>query len=369
MAHITLDDREHALFEKCMWIQNDDKHPYHITDLVLKKQVLPLGDASIQVCGQEWLMERKSLSDLLSSIKDGRYEEQSYRLQHAFDPRRVIYVIEGVLSTLKTPKERKLVHATMTSLQVFKGFDVVRTSSVQETAEWLLAMADKIHRDISIKKKVPVACGTVVEKNNTTETSDTHPTVGPSDPPYCTVVKRVKKENVTPQNICEIFLCQLPGISHVAATAICRTYPSLVQLMDGLRLDPKCLHSITTTDAAGKSRKLGKQVHEAMDKYLLFSDSPEKSNNNVPDGGGNGDTVGGIRSFLCDSNVPACKITVETCPKVKPPAASAAPAAPAAAKKKKNPTIKSTALKATKSVGLGWLGQPLDLLEDASKES
>ena len=254
MAHITLDEREHALFEKCMLIQNDDKH--HIAGLVLKKQMLPLGDASIQVCGQEWLIERKSLSDLLSSIKDGRYEEQSYRLQHAFDPRRVLYVIEGVLSTLKTPKERKLVHATMTSLQVFKGFAVVRTASVQETAEWLLAMADKIHRDISVKKKVPVG--------------STPPDTATGLQAYSTVVKRVKKENVTPQNIGEIFLCQLPGISHVAATAICRAHPSLVQLMDALRLDPQCLQSLTTTDASGKSRKLGKNVHAVIAEYLMF---------------------------------------------------------------------------------------------------
>jgi len=300
MAHITLDEREHALFEKCMLIQNDDKH--HIADLVVEKQVLPLGDASIQVCGQEWLIERKSLSDLMSSIKDGRYEEQSYRLQHAFDPRRVLYVIEGVLSTLKTPKERKLVHATMTSLQVFKGFAVVRTASVQETAEWLLAMADKIHRDISVKKKVPVG--------------STPPDTGLGHPQaYSTVVKRVKKENVTPQNIGEIFLCQLPGISHVAATAICRAHPSLVQLMDALRLDPQCLQSLTTTDASGKSRKLGKNVHAVIAEYLMFQAAE------------------------------ATQPSTET--------------------KKKKP-IKA---KATKTAGLGWLGPPLDPPEDASKES
>lgn len=301
MEHfLLLDEREHALFEKCMLIQNDDKHAYHMADLVVNKQVLPLGDASIQVCGQEWLIERKSLSDLLSSIKDGRYEEQSYRLQHAFDPRRVIYVIEGALSTLKTPKERKWVHATMTSLQVFKGFAVVRTLSVQETAEWLLATVDKIHRDMTVKKKVPFALS-----------SDAEPAVNAES--YSTVVKRVKKENVTPQNIGEIFLCQLPGISHVAAAAICRAYPSLLQLIDALRLDPHCLQSLTTTDAKGKSRKLGKQIHEAIAKYLLL---------------------------MTDDPPPPIKT--------------------------KKP-VKSKAK--TSKVALGWQGPPPDLLEDASKES
>jgi ERCC4-type nuclease len=257
MSHtITLDEREHALYEKCILIQNDDKHPYHMASLAVSKQVLPLADASIRVGSDEWLVERKSLSDLLASIKDGRYDEQSYRLQHTVDCHRVIYVIEGVLSTLKLPRERKLVHATMTSLQVFKGFAVVRTASVQETAEWLLATADKIHRDMTVKKKVPLG---------SSSSSSPPPVAGA----YSTVVKRVKKENVTPENIGEIFLCQLPGVSHVAATAICRVYPSLVQLMDALRADPECLQSLTTTDASGKSRKLGKNVHTAIAEYLM----------------------------------------------------------------------------------------------------
>ena len=324
MAHITLDEREHALFEKCMLIQNDDKHPYHIAAVTVTKQVLPLADVAIQVAGHEWLIERKSLSDLLSSIKDGRYEEQSHRLQHAFDPRRVVYVVEGVLSTLKTPKERKLVHATMTSLQVFKGFAVVRTASVQETAEWILAMADKIYRDVTVKHKVPASAASVGAAASAAS-------VGAADDetakplPYCSVVKKVKKENVTPQNIGEIFLCQLPGISHVAATAICRAYPSLVVLMDALRLDPQCLQSLTTTDQGGKSRKLGKNVHSVIANYLMFT--PSQSDAAVA------------------------------------PAPAPAPG-PGTMRKKKAPVKE-----ARSSGGLGWQGPPLDPLEVASSES
>jgi crossover junction endonuclease MUS81 len=248
---VVLDEREHALYEKCMLIAPS------WPSCTITKKVLDLGDASITTSadnGTTWLMERKSVADLLASIKDGRYEEQSYRLQHAFDPRRVFYVIEGVLSV---PKERKLVHATMTSLQVFKGFSVVRTSSVQETAEWLLTMSDKIHRDITQKHRVPYAAPTAVQEVSTAES-------------YSTVVKKVKKANLTPQNMCEIILCQLPGVSHVAAQAICKMYPSLLELLDALKSDPTCLDGTTTVDAGGKTRKLGKNVHAALAQYLLF---------------------------------------------------------------------------------------------------
>ena len=257
-VRIILDEREHALYEKCK------------PESTVSKAVLPLGDVSISVGEWTWLIERKSLSDLLSSVKDGRYEEQSYRLQHAVDPRRVVYVIEGVLSTLRSAKERKLVHSIMTSLQVFKGFAVVRTSSVQETADWMLAFADKVYRDMMVKGKTPVFLQQQQpEEEGESERKEASPL------PYCSVVKKVKKDNVTPQNMCEIILCQLPGISHVAATAICKAYPSLIQLMDALREDPACLKQITTApDKNGKSRKLGKNVHAVLANFLMFSLTP-----------------------------------------------------------------------------------------------
>ena len=43
------------------------------------------------------IIERKSLSDLIASIKDGRYNEQSYRLIHSSGLYRhhIVYLIEG----------------------------------------------------------------------------------------------------------------------------------------------------------------------------------------------------------------------------------------------------------------------------------
>jgi len=56
------------------------------------------------------LFERKSFSDLLSSIKDGRYEEQSYRLLNSgeFPPHSIFYLIEGMFSQLRAPSDKKL---------------------------------------------------------------------------------------------------------------------------------------------------------------------------------------------------------------------------------------------------------------------
>ena len=54
-------------------------------NIIIKTETLSVGD--IIICDdketnieEKLIIERKSIADLLSSIKDGRYEEQSYRL-------------------------------------------------------------------------------------------------------------------------------------------------------------------------------------------------------------------------------------------------------------------------------------------------
>jgi ERCC4-type nuclease len=63
--------------------------------IIVKSETLPIGDIIISDGNEDKIIiERKSVSDLLASIKDGRYEEQSYRLngltQHNHN---IIYLI------------------------------------------------------------------------------------------------------------------------------------------------------------------------------------------------------------------------------------------------------------------------------------
>lgn len=270
---IIIDDRETSLYEKFISLQSA---PINTT-----KQVLHLGDIVLTNDDDTEFMiiERKSLQDLLSSIKDGRYEEQSHRLMYSCGlPRHhIVYVIEGVLSTLRLSVEKQLIFSTMTSLQVFKGFSVVRTSSVQETAEWLLTMTNKIQKDLA-KGKIP--WNLVAQPNNNTISNDNaHVNVNPPSE-YCTVVKKVKKENITPSNIGEIFLCQIPGVSHVFAIAIMQQYTSIANLIKQLDENPKCLNGITYL-SKNKLRKISKTVIENIIKYLTYSGKTEVQSSNV----------------------------------------------------------------------------------------
>ena len=64
---------------------------------VLIKEQLPIGDIIIYDNDDKeiLLIERKTLNDLAASIKDGRYNEQSYRLNgHTLHNHNIIYILQ-----------------------------------------------------------------------------------------------------------------------------------------------------------------------------------------------------------------------------------------------------------------------------------
>lgn len=243
---IILDERENSLYQHMSQYDN--------FDFIIEKKVIELGDVHFVKDDKEIIiLERKSVSDLLASIKDGRYEEQSHRLIHSSGLYRhhIIYMIEGLFSQLKDEREKKMVYSAIATLQLYKGFNVVRTYSVQDSAEYILYTAHKIKREI--------------ERNNMPWTPDTLQKEEPIN--YCNFVKKTKKDNITPENIGEIILSQIPGISNVSACAIMNKFQSLPNLIDNLRNDPMCLNDIVC-ESKGKARKLSKNVSENIFKFL-----------------------------------------------------------------------------------------------------
>jgi ERCC4-type nuclease len=254
---LIIDEREASLFDKC---PSTDK-------IQVTKQVLPLGDMIVRSNEDQdiLIIERKSLQDLLSSIKDGRYEEQSYRLRHSsgIPMHNIIYVIEGVFAQLRNPADKRTIFSAMTSLGVFKGFSVIRTSCLQETAEWLMALTEKLERDMSVKKLIPHY------KVSPSVTQEEEPVIESHPANYCSVVKKVKKDNVTMENMGEIILCQIPGVSSVSAVAIMKHFRSISHLIDSLKTDSNCLDAITC-DNSGKARKVSKTMVKNIRDYLLY---------------------------------------------------------------------------------------------------
>jgi len=289
---IIIDERETDLYDRCYSILNNEE-PKLLSSLHLSKEVLLLGDVLIKDDSDNILLliERKGFQDLLASIKDGRYEEQSYRLIHTagLHLHNVLYVLEGIFSQLKTVQEKKLIYSSVTSLNYFKGFSVLKTSSVRETAELVIYMTDKISRDMA-KGKTPAYSHSAMniadsETNTITNTitdtnTDTNTIINapiPTSVDYCNVVKKVKKDNITPENIGHIILSQIPGISSATSISIMKGFQSFPHFMQCIKEDPTVLDRIQC-ETNGKARKLGKNCIQSIKQFLIEHEPVQELN-------------------------------------------------------------------------------------------
>jgi len=248
--------------------------------IILKSEVLPIGDVIISDDKEDKLIiERKSVSDLLSSIKDGRYEEQSYRLNGLnHHNHNIIYLIEGDvnrinrINTFKSDNkvEKLTFYSAMFSLNYYKGFSVFRSFSLEESATIICNMAYKLEKNASNDKKAFYQnfISEEIKTNFGGEKTETIESLEQNEKDYVNVVKKVKKENITPENIGEIMLCQIPGISSVTALAIMEKYKTLPNLIKEIENNNDCLKDITT-NSKGQTRKINKTSIANIVKFLL----------------------------------------------------------------------------------------------------
>jgi ERCC4-type nuclease len=257
---LKIDVREGDLFTCCKMII--DRHT--MKDLIeLTSVPLPIGDIIISDAitdEDKVIVERKTLVDLAASIKDGRYAEQSYRLNGLNHPNHnIIYLIEGDLTKLsifKSKLDKQTLYSSMFSINYYKGFSLMRSNTLEESATILCNMLFKL---IKSENKQPYY---------KQQQQQSPPVIGDEVDEYCSVVKRVKKENVTKENISNIMLCQIPSISDVTATAIFKKFNTMSDLIVAIREDPTCLNDIKTTMANGKSRKISKACIKNIIDFL-----------------------------------------------------------------------------------------------------
>jgi crossover junction endonuclease MUS81 len=245
---------------------------------------LPLGDIIISDdIEDKIIIERKCLNDLLASIKDGRYEEQSYRLNGLnHNNHNIYYMIEGDVNKFNRFKYNKMekltVYSAMFSLNYFKGFSVMRTLSLEESALFICNTANKLSKTETSGKKpyfnnkvetISLNENVTTEEQNGGEVVSIEKDVEQSEKDYVSVVKKVKKENITPENIAEIMLCQIPGISSVTALAIMDKFKTLPNLIQEVQQNEDCLKDISYTNTKGQTRKINKTSVLNIVKYLL----------------------------------------------------------------------------------------------------
>jgi ERCC4-type nuclease len=275
---IIIDEREASLYHLCQTFAET-----HQMKLVpIEKRVLQLGDiifTSDDESVTHLVIERKSFSDLLASVKDGRYAEQSHRLIHCFpNPHNIVYLLEGMFSTVHQEKDKKKIISCMASLNYFKGFSLMRTVSASETAQHIVYLADKIAKELPTKaikepslqvsQEPSAEANTNVQPTNAPQPTNVQPTVVQAIAPYCSVVKASKKANITKENIGEIILCQIPGISSTIAVELMKPFGTFAEFMNKIKEEPAYLDSVAI-ETNGKKRKIGKNVIDGIRGFLL----------------------------------------------------------------------------------------------------
>ena len=276
---IKVDTREQDLLKRIHYLVTNIPI---FKSLTIKTEALHIGDIIIEDENgtEKLIIERKSVTDLLASIKDGRYEEQSYRLNGlTHHNHNIIYLIEGDVAKANRFKsdnsvEKLTLYSAMFSLNYFKGFSVFRTFSMDETALTICNMANKLQKTSNSKtayyKNDVEDCTLEINDNTSEKTSEniTIPSIVVSEKDYVSVIKKVKKDNITPDNIGEIMLCQIPGISSVTALAVLAKYETLPNLIKEIETNNECLTNITYTNSKGQTRKINKASIANIVKFL-----------------------------------------------------------------------------------------------------
>ena len=202
---------------------------------------LTIGDAVVERDGVEIaIIERKTVADLAASIKDGRYREQSIRLNECSVPNHnILYLIEGSLRSEKLPLPRKTLLASLVSLNYGKGFSVVRTESLEQTAEFIQVFFDKLSKEDGYSK---ASEGCPVN------------------------TKKEKRDHITPGNIHQLMLSQIPFVSTQTAEAVLEQYKTVAALTTALQQDPTCLDRVTFLNSA---RKISSKSVNLIREFLL----------------------------------------------------------------------------------------------------
>jgi ERCC4-type nuclease len=265
---IKIDCRESELYAKCAsLIEIEPK--YKAIQLVSLN--LPLGDVIINDGTKDCIIvERKTIADLDASIKDGRYEEQSFRLNGInHHNHNIIYLIEGELTrnnSFKRPIDKNTIYSAMFSINYFKGFSVLRSFNIDETANILCNMIYKLVKDFKIGR-TPYYSEIVKNEDEENINKDTKDDTS-SAKDYCSVVKKVKKDNINSENLGRIMLCNIPGVSSTISDALFSQFGSLRNLISKIDEDETCLNNVCTTDSNGKSRKINKNTISDIVRYL-----------------------------------------------------------------------------------------------------
>ena len=310
---IIIDSREHKLLELITSINNvinpnkvPNKVPHKVPNKVPNNipinysvSSLQIGDIIIQHKIEYMkninytfniILERKYITDMIASIKDGRYKEQKIRLlsevansvihnhnhihnyihTHTVDDNTkpinnvkslVCYVIEGIQSDLRLPQDKTMLNGSIISATFRDKIPILRTNTLQETVDLIIRLNDRLTKDYTdfftiqthntssvslpispiqdishishispIQDISPISPISPIQDNNTSSISLSLSPIQDNNI-YLQSIKKCKKDNITPKLWNQMCYMNIPGISSVIAIKISEYYPTIKSLL------------------------------------------------------------------------------------------------------------------------------------------
>lgn len=191
---------------------------------------LPIGDFVFKENNNiHYIIERKTILDLASSITDGRFREQKQRLLESMNSHdNIVYILEGNKNQKKYGNISKaIIDSSILNLIFRHKYKVIHTANDMETYDTLLSLYKKL------------------------ETTDFNIKVNQ--------FKLIKKSDNINNNILSMMLSVIPGVSINISKKIIETYTTLPILINTYEkmLDIKDKENLLSTIQITDKRKLG----------------------------------------------------------------------------------------------------------------
>jgi len=230
------------------------------------------------------ILERKCLTDMIASIKDGRYKEQKIRLLSEISKNTtttqsiICYLLEGSQNELRLPQDKTMLNGSIISSIFRDKIPILRTYTLQETVDIISRLHDRMLKDIT--DFFPSISETSNNTNATAETDteiilETPANNNPENNLYLQSIKKCKKDNITPKLWNQMCYMNIPGISSNIAIKIAEVYPTLKSLLDEYT---KCstetekellIANIILTDTEKQKRRIGEVISKRVKEYIF----------------------------------------------------------------------------------------------------
>ena len=94
----------------------------------------------------DYIIERKRFDDLEGSIKDGRFQEQKFRLKRCGIPNITYLVEEFGMGREENPRSLEMIETAIASTQIVDGFFVKQTHKLDDTIRYLVRTTKMLQR-------------------------------------------------------------------------------------------------------------------------------------------------------------------------------------------------------------------------------